>query len=251
MEASVQDNHEIIFYDIASGPPVRPFAVNPCKTRFALNFKKVAYKTHLVELPDVKEFRKSLDCPPVRKHLDGSDFYTLPIIKNVGTGELVGDSFEIALYLDRTFPEGPRLMQAGTEALTAAFNAQVDALWVGILALGIRHFPFNPANGHIYKAEASARLNMPSWEAMDVTDEDKRLQMLRDGEVAMEPLAKWYGMDESGPFLAGREVSYGDFAVGAWLRMYSVTFPESEFKQVLAWNGGVWGRLHDALAEYR
>ncbi|KAH9433712.1 hypothetical protein MCOR02_005757 [Pyricularia oryzae] len=233
----MEDQHEILFYDIASGPPVRPFAVNPCKTRYALNFKKVSYKTELVELPDVKNVRKSLECAPVRKHMDGSDFYTLPIVKNTKTGEIVGDSFDIALYLDRTFQTGPRLMAAGTEGLTAAFNAQVDALWVQIVRLGMRNFPFNPANGHIYKAEACARFGAESWEAMDTQTEEERVKILKDGEAALEPLAKWYRMDESGPFLAGAQVAYADIAVGGWLLMYSVTFPRRSLRR--SWPGTV------------
>ncbi|KAJ7268343.1 hypothetical protein C8J57DRAFT_1509533 [Mycena rebaudengoi] len=63
----------IIFYDITSGPPVTGYAPNPWKARGAL-------QTEWVELPQVASVRQKLECPAVRRHRDGSPFYTLPMI---------------------------------------------------------------------------------------------------------------------------------------------------------------------------
>ena len=46
-------NKEIIFYDIASSAPVRTFAPNPWKTRYALNHKKLPYETKPIDMPDI------------------------------------------------------------------------------------------------------------------------------------------------------------------------------------------------------
>lgn len=96
----------IVFYDIAMRPPVEEnsCAVNPWKTRLALNFKGVPYTTSWVPLPDISKVRSKLKVPPCRKFADGSDFYTLPIIEDPTTGSLVGDSFDIAVYLQKTYP---------------------------------------------------------------------------------------------------------------------------------------------------
>ncbi|KAI4181526.1 MAG: hypothetical protein LQ346_006755 [Caloplaca aetnensis] len=68
------------FYDIASGPPIHPYAPNPWKARYALNFTKTSYSTTWVPLPDVAATRKKLNVPAVRKHADGTDFDTLPVL---------------------------------------------------------------------------------------------------------------------------------------------------------------------------
>ncbi|THU85665.1 hypothetical protein K435DRAFT_763988 [Dendrothele bispora CBS 962.96] len=91
-------SNPIIFYDIASGPPVISFAPNPSKTRYALNFKEVHYRTEWVELPDVASVRKKLGSDAVRKHFDGSPFYTLPVIKDPSTGAVVGDTSHDRVY---------------------------------------------------------------------------------------------------------------------------------------------------------
>ncbi|OAR02040.1 hypothetical protein LLEC1_05966, partial [Akanthomyces lecanii] len=69
-------------------------------------------------------------------------------------------------------------------------------------------------------------------------------------EAALGDLARLYGQDADGPFVMGEQVSYADFIVGAWLRMYHVALPRQEWEQLRTWHGGVFGRLHDALDAY-
>lgn len=97
--------------------------------RYALNFKQIHYQTHWVELPDVKSTRIALDVPPVRCHADGTDFYTLPIIHDLTTGFKIGDSFEIAVYLDVTYPDGPKLFPADNQDALSEFNKEADAIF--------------------------------------------------------------------------------------------------------------------------
>ena len=96
----------IVFYDIAMRPPVEKncCSPNPWKTRLALNFKGLPYSTSWVALPDIAKVRSSLKVPPCRKFADGTDFFTLPVIEDPATDSLVGDSFDIAVYLQNTYP---------------------------------------------------------------------------------------------------------------------------------------------------
>ncbi|THU75114.1 hypothetical protein K435DRAFT_881599, partial [Dendrothele bispora CBS 962.96] len=218
---------------------------------YALNFKGVHYKTEWVDLPDVPSVRKGLGVDPVRKHQDGSPFYTLPIIKDPSTGELVGDTFDIALYLDKTYPNsgpGP-LFPPSTIGLHAAFNAQVDALFSPFAILCGHGIRFNPETAEKSKAEFLRRAGKENWDDLTVRGEDRK-RTLKAFEAELGNLAKFYNLEKDGPFLAGTDATYADFIVGGWLRFVKETVPESEWEQVRTWHDGLWGNLHQALEKY-
>lgn len=246
---------QITFYDIASGPPLRCFAPNPWKTRYALNFKHLhnglRYETSWTELTKVTEVRKSLGAAPVRKHeIDGGDFHTLPVIVDHAKRQTLGDSFDIALYLDQTYPsrEGePVLFPPSTVALHRQFNLHVDKLFTNFVVLAVPGIPFNPETEETAKAEFCRRAGKKSWDELDV-DADTRAALLKDFEAALGELLKLYVKRDEGPFLEGQVPIYADIIVGGWLAMMSVTLPEWE--ELRLWQDGFWGQLHDALGKY-
>ncbi|KAI1338826.1 hypothetical protein F5Y15DRAFT_98989 [Xylariaceae sp. FL0016] len=242
----MSESNTILFYDIASGPPVRPFAPNPWKTRYALNFKRVNYKTQWTELPDVTKVRKSLEADPVRWHPSGEAFYTLPVIKDTATGKVIGDSFDIAVYLDKKYPDGPSLFPHSSIGIHKAFNTQADAAFPSGGALFHENLPFNPETAEQSKLEFGRRLGM-KWEDLVVTGEARR-EVLDAYKVTLGDFAKNYQYSD-GPFLHGQDVSYADFIVGGWLMMLSETV--AEFDEILTWHGGLWKRIHSALEPYR
>lgn len=269
---STSPSSPIIFYDIATRPPAdqTSFAPNPWKTRLALNFKSLAYKTSWVALPDITKVRSSLNLPPCRKFADGTDFFTLPIIQDPATDTLVGDSFDIAVYLQKTYPDSgagdlfpaqtldyicphdPALLVPLSEYRKsnvpeyAKFNANVDAAFTAHVQLAVHGFPFDPATAEISKAEFVRRAGVKCWEDFALAGEarEKTLESFRG---MLGGLAELFLRDARGPFLLGSRVSYADLIVGAWLRMMCVTLPGGEWEEVRRWHGGVFGRLHDAL----
>ncbi|ROV89698.1 hypothetical protein VMCG_10361 [Cytospora schulzeri] len=242
----------ITFYDIASGPPVRPFAPNPCKTRYALNFKrshgKLDYQTSWTELTQVARVRQNLHAAPCRKHeIDGSDFYTLPVIVDHSKGQTIGDSFDIALYLDQAYPSSPPLFPPATVALHRVFNARVDKVFTDYVVLVYQNMPFNPETAAESKAEFCRRAGRKTWEELGVNGEVRR-EFLQNFENELGMLAKLYLKTDEGPFLEGKTPMYADLIVGGWLRLYKETLPE--WHAVQGWQGGIWGRLHKALERY-
>ncbi|KAB8232909.1 uncharacterized protein BDW43DRAFT_300670 [Aspergillus alliaceus] len=224
----------IIFYDIATCPPVSP---NSWKTRLALNFKSLPYSTSWVGLPDIAKVRSSLKVPACRKFADGTDFFTLPIIQDPATGSLVGDSFDNAAPAlfpaqtidycpDSEFPE------------YAKFNVNVDAAFSAHVQFTVQGFPFDPATAEISKAEFCRRAGVTCWEDLALAGEarEKMKDSLRD---MLDGLGKLFLRDTSGPFTLGTRASYADFIVG-----------RSEWEEVRSWHGGLFGRLHDALEVY-
>lgn len=256
------DAQQLTFYDIASGPPVRPFAPNPWKARYALNFTKTPYSTNWVGLPDVAATRKKLGVPAVRKHADGTDFLTLPILYDPTTtsstqqeGTFVGDSFDIAIHLHNKNPSSdggrPPLFPPNSIALHRAFNAHVDSLFTmnGVVLAGY-YMPFDPATAEATKADMVRRVGVSRWEDLEIPPgSEKRKELLASFEAALgSGLAVWFVRRDEGPFLEGRTPMYADLIVGGWLQMMRNCLPEWE--ELREWHGGLWGKLHDALEEW-
>lgn len=71
----------LILCDISSPLQPRSYAPNPSKARLALSFKRVPFETTWIDILDIPDVRKGLNCPAVRKLDDGSDYYTLPMLQ--------------------------------------------------------------------------------------------------------------------------------------------------------------------------
>lgn len=179
--------------------------------------------------------------------MDGSDFYTLPVIVDHSTGQTIGDSFDIALYLDRTYPSTPPLFPPATVALQRVFNARVDKVFTDPVTLVYHTIPFNPETAAESKAEFCRRAGKKTWEELRVHGDLRRI-LLRNLEAGLDELAKLFVKRDEGPFLEGNTPIYADLVIGGWLRFYKETLPE--WNMVQTWHGGLWGRLHGALGKY-
>ncbi|KAK2850628.1 hypothetical protein FQN49_005477 [Arthroderma sp. PD_2] len=265
----------IAFYDIAMRPPVEKncCSPNPWKSRLALNFKGVPYTTNWVPLPDVSKVRSSLNVQACRKFADGTDFFTLPIIEDPSTKTLVGDSYDIAVYLQKTYPDSgagdlfpPQTIDYVFKPDTAIaiplsdvpesgfpeyakFNVNVDAAFSTHVQLSTQYLPFDPATVEISKAEFARRAGVASWDDFALTGE-AREKMKESFRNTLGDLAKLFLKDTSGPFILGEKACYADLIVGGWLRMMRATLPGSEWEELRSWHEGLFGQLHDALEVY-
>ncbi|KAF7536863.1 hypothetical protein G7054_g4166 [Neopestalotiopsis clavispora] len=244
----MESDKQIVFYDIVSGPPRRTYAPNPWKTRYAMNFKGVDYRTAWVELPEVTRTRKELGVPPSRYHADGSPFYTLPMIQDLSTGKFVGDTFDIAVYLDQQYPDKPTLIPSRSTAVFKAFNKQMDALFTATVALWGQGLPFNPENAEEAKAEFSRRANGLPFEEMTVKGEARR-QLLDQCKEKLGELAELFREPEES-FLEGAEATYADFIIGGWVTTMSICLPDDDWTEMRSWHSGRWAKLHAGLQKY-
>jgi len=267
-------NQAITFYDIASAPPLRTFAPNPWKTRFALNFKGVPYQTQWVDMPDITSLRETLGVSANRTHADGSPFHTLPVVHDASTGALLGDSFEIALYLDQTYSDGPSLFRPLSTGLSAAWNANVDTIFTKYIILGDQ-MPFDPRVQDAVNAIFAKRAAGMNVATLQLSPE-QREGLFVGFEAALGELAKAYhhtggttdhfwrtggtdktqsqtappGRECGGPFLDGDQPAYADFIIGAWLKALESSMKPEDWHRVRQWQGGLWGRLMDALRKW-
>lgn len=264
-------NAAITFYDIASAPPLKTFAPNPWKTRLALNFKGIPYQTKWVQVLDIRSLREELGVPANRTLPDGSPLHTLPMIQDVNTGKIIGDSFEIALYLDSAFPDGPKLLHPRTAGLTATFNAHMDEVFTKHLGI-CTQTSFDPTIVQEVMAVFAKRFGVESLADMQLSNE-QREALFVSFEVALGELTKAYhhtggtadrvwrttgtakeqtqrpppGRENAALFLDSEEPSYADFIVGAWLKHFQVGLKAEDWQRVCSWQDGRWGKLVAAL----
>ena len=241
-------------------PSISPFATKAIHS-YALNFTKTPFRTNWVPYPDVAATRKKLGISACRKHADGTDFLTLPILYDPSTastqqeGTFVGDSFDIAVYLHNRDPSPtggrPPLFPQNSIALHRAFNAHVDALFTlnGALLAGY-YMPLDPATAEASRAEFARRAGVSRWEDLEIPPgSEERKAKLAAFEAALGAgLATWFVRPDEGPFLEGRTPMYADLIVGGWLQMMRNCLPEWE--DMRKWHGGLWARLYDALEEW-
>jgi len=268
-------NPSITFFDVAFAPPYSENAAapNPWKSRYALNFKDVPYITQWVQMPDVAKTRQGLGIPPCRKFKDGTDYYTLPVVTDSATGAKLGDSFDIASYLEKNYPNsgagnlfpadikldytcpvqlnfGPPLTERDDKLHVeyGKFNDQVDMAFTLHVQLMFKGMKWDPKLADGIRAEFARRAGAARWEDLSAEGEarEKLMGSLRD---TLRDLAGVFQRDSSGPFVLGEKACYADIIVGGWLCMMSRTLPEGEWEQVRGWYDGVFGRLHDALQE--
>lgn len=281
------ESSPLVLYDISSPRVPRSYAPNPSKARLALSFKRAPFRTTWVDMLDIPLTRQGLNCPPTRHLDDGSDFFTLPVLHNPISGQTIGDSFDIATYLDTTFaassdansphdlfpPNSPvtKIILAydspaadtpfyaplthiepasDLHAAYARFNRHVDATFSTHMLLVAQRLPFNPATAEAVKALFAKRAHLSSWDDLAVQEEARPALMAAFKEGTASLAALW-AMDEAarGPFLDGEKVTYADMIVGGWLNMLEVTMPGEEWREFRSWHGGVFGRLHDALQD--
>lgn len=268
----------LVLYDVAFAIPreENTAAPNPWKARYALNFKGVPYTTQWVQMPDITKVRQALGVPPCRKFADGTDFYTLPILTDSATGAKIGDSFDIANYLQETYPDSgagdlfppmppgaldyvltglmaslvPLSDRSGSEihADYARFQHNVDwafSLHAQLMSDGMR---FDPALVDGVRAEFVRRAGVASWDALTIKG-DARSKLFASLRDTVRDLAFLFQRDTTGPFLLGAQPSHADIIVGGWLRMLSKALLDGEWEEVQAWHGSVFGGLHAALQQ--
>lgn len=270
------ESNPLILYDISSPVEPRSYAPNPSKARLALNFKRVSFQTTWVDLLDINDVRKGLNCPATRKLDDGSDFYTLPMLRDPTSDKVLGDTFDIANHLEDTFPdsgdclfpsdstgtgldyESPHKDTAFFAPLTsnqgsknqayARFNLHVDATFSANMILFGQYLPFNPKTAEAVKAIMIKRAHLNSWDDLSIQG-DTREQLMSAFKVTLTSLAQLLMVHKTGPYFEGERATYTDLIVGGWLNMLSIIMPKEEWKDFRTWHSGVFAQLHDALQE--
>jgi len=121
----------IAFYDLRTKREGVPISPNTWKTRLTLNIKGLDYKTVWLSFTEIPGESAKLGVPKT----DGG-YHTVPSIADPATGRAITDSFAIAEYLDKQYPDTPALIPAGTR------DEQIAFMSTAVKAVGLGIFPF-------------------------------------------------------------------------------------------------------------
>ncbi|KAF9445115.1 hypothetical protein P691DRAFT_735531 [Macrolepiota fuliginosa MF-IS2] len=243
----------ITLYDITGKPPIKTGSPNVWKTRYVLNYKKLPHKTIFVEFPDIEDELKKAGIPPSGKKPDGvTPHYTCPSIIDDATGAVVSDSYKIAEYLDKAYPDTPKLFPPGTEALQAAFYDHFPQVLAPLWPIVLPRVPrvvMDERSAEHYIRMYSERFGMPLAQMEPVGEE--RVAAWAKVKAGFGQLDGWLSKS-SGPFIMGDTVTFVDFVVASTLHSLRTLFGENseEWRDIDGWNDGRWAGILKNLKEY-
>ncbi|KDN37606.1 hypothetical protein RSAG8_10011, partial [Rhizoctonia solani AG-8 WAC10335] len=252
--AATKEN-PIIFYDIYSKDG--PWSPNTYKTRLTLNYKRLPYKVECVSIADVETKLKELGVPPTTHNPLFK--YTLPMIADPssdpsGKPTYVVESFEIALYLDKTYPapKYPIVVPPGTRALQRIALERVMSAGMGfatvVLPLAAARTNFMDDKGYEYYSRS--RRVIFGRDLLELLPEvDSNWAKAKGGWEALGDQLELGGKD--GPFVMGAQISFIDFAIGGLLHaVQKCEGGEMKYwKDMSTWQGGRWGAFWEEIAK--
>lgn len=177
-------------------------------------------------------------------------WYTLPVIYDPTTKQVISNSKDIVQYLDNQYPATQKLI------VDPAFEDE----WEGVTFVNVsKKFPpstfmvlhnraSTPAGQHIRKireAQFGATLE-------DLSTEDAVRQQWKGFEKGHTNLSEFY-MKAGTTFLSKRDTPmWADLVVGGILISQKFIYGEdsTQWKSILEWDGGLWRRLTEALQIY-
>ncbi|KAF8625628.1 hypothetical protein AX17_006813 [Amanita inopinata Kibby_2008] len=241
----------IVFYDLASNLKGTALSPNTWKIRFVLNYKGLPYKTEWVELPDIEPKCKEIGVGPTG-HRNDAPLYTVPAIYDPNTETAVVDSYDIARYLDKTYPNTPRIIPEGTEVFQSFplfFHALGPDKTIWNFAVPATYATLNPVSQEYFRRTREERFGKKIEELEPKGAEaEAAWAVLKEG---YDNLDKMWQLSE-GPYVMGKTLSFMDIVVISWsLWLRNVFGKDSQrWKDIASWNDGRWGRLVESLAKY-
>ena len=215
-----------------------------------LNYKGIPHKTEWVEFPDIAGLAQRIGAPHTVLRR-GEPFYTVPILRDPSTDRSLAGSLQIALNLERMYPDAPALFPRGTEDAIVAFDAQFTRSVASALApLLIARIwaQLNEGSKHYFRTARERYFGQP-LEALTPPGAPTvaRWAALRE---ALEPFAKDAdARGQSDTFLLGERETYADVVAACWLawgrRLWGAD--TQEWAELETWHGGRWGRLTRAF----
>ncbi|KAI9310875.1 hypothetical protein BX666DRAFT_2003453 [Dichotomocladium elegans] len=205
----------IRFYDLELGSiPKQFWSPNTCKTRFALNFKGIPYDTEWLSFQEVPKV-----VPTITK---SKAFPTVPIIVDIAhDNHVVQDSWEIAQYLEKAYPDTPSLFhgQIGVhlffhEYCTRKLLPKIFKLCV--LTIRDRITPESAQQWFTKTREKAFRMPLEKF-AGDPKDHMKGITEL------LIPIGR---VLKQHPYITGHQAGWADIVLAAYLQLFVMHRPE-------------------------
>lgn len=239
------------------------FALQP-SPRLALNMKGIPYRTVWVDFADIPSHCESIGAPPTSHDpIDGTKkkVYTFPVIYDPATNATVSESFNIAKYLDKTYPSytnasvpaGKSVLfaPAGTTALQVAFEEmwteKIIANLFPLLAVDIARSGATEKSRDYWRRSREERFGK---KIEDLLPPEARPVVWKKALAGFKQVGDWLGVNESGQFVMGETLSWGDVVMGSWLLMIRRMWGEDndEWKELMSVDGGRWQKFFQAIS---
>ncbi len=220
----------IVLYELCGRDPERLFSPHCWKVRMALAHKGLDYEsrpTPFTKIPAIADgFSK-----------------TVPVIDD--GGELIRESFDIALHLERVYPDRPSLFGGpGGEAMARFVERWTQfILQAALLKMIVAdiHSVLGDEDQAYFRKDREARLGKALEEV-----QSGREERLEDFRQSLKPLREMLAMQ---PFIGGRGPLFADYVVfGAlqWTRVASPLKVLADDDPVAEWFGRCLA-LYDGL----
>ncbi|KAJ3509613.1 hypothetical protein NMY22_g16235 [Coprinellus aureogranulatus] len=248
-------------FNVLPGRTISPFVA---KVRIALKYKNIPHKTVWLEFSRFAPQAAELGLPLNDTDNDDPPRYKVPIIHDSETGQTVCDSTRIILYLERTYPNTPRIIPPGAEALAVAFDTLVRQHVSGVIVpsvsarLALLLDDSERRRISFVQIIEAAFLKMPLDEFIANPEHERAVWEKAESQFdvvnkLLEKAKLVTNGSEVGIFMGGNTLTYADLCLGAvlyWARTALGTEGEEHWQRLAGWNEGRWVRLHEALKVY-
>lgn len=222
--------------------------------RIVLNYKGIPHKTEWIEFPEIAEVAKHIGAPHTFLRRGGKPSYTVPILRDPTTDRCLAGSLQIALNIERLYPDLPKLFPAGSEdAITEFDNKFLRSVATGLAPLLLsRIWAQLHDESRDYFRTSRERMFRGSLETFSAPGADTVARWIAVRE-ALEPFARDAdARGASNTFLLGERETYADIVAACWLgwarRMWGTD--TQEWAELETWHGGRWGRLTRAFKKW-
>ncbi|KAK7734351.1 hypothetical protein SLS57_000044 [Botryosphaeria dothidea] len=215
----------LILYDLPSKGRCACWSLNPWKTRMALNYKGIDYKTEWLEYPDVAPTLRATGLPP---NEEGPAAYSIPTAR-FPDGTYVMDSMKIAHELEKRYPQQPLRLDSDLVPQVVEIVPTIMGPLAGVvLPLVPRNILTEKSQPYFYETR-KVRFGM----SLDQFEKEKGGEQA--WAAAKEPLEKLAALlkKTDGPYFLGDQVSYADFIIVSLLRFAKV-LRQDVFERIIA-----------------
>ncbi|OQN96732.1 hypothetical protein B0A48_17156 [Cryoendolithus antarcticus] len=234
----------IILYDLPSRTGTC-WSLNPWKTRAALNFKALPYTTEWTEYPDLEPKFKSFSIPP--NPAGSLAAYSSPAVR-MPDGTYIMDSRAIADALEKLHPEPSLHLES---ECVEKVQKLVLELWDALRPIAMPRIPttvLSPASAEYFERTRAVRFGMTLTE-LGKSDQagPKAWENARSGIAAMKAVLE----EHKGPYVLGKEASYGDLIwAGFWHMMSRLSEDRDLIEGFRKQGGDVFDRHFDACKQW-
>lgn len=196
----------LALYELVGRDSQRPFSPHCWKARMALAHKGLSFESRPVSFTEVAS-------------VENGTGRTVPVLRD--GDEVVQDSFAIALYLDRAYPDRPSLFGGeageGVTRFVESWSQRTIHPYIASVAILDIHDVLDEENRAFFRAKREAAFGRPLETVQDGRTEDKLAAFRR----SLEPLRATLQRQS---FIGGAEPRFADYIVFSafqWLRIVS------------------------------